>query len=105
MGKTTKLQRAKRQTRKKFQKTLRDLPKLSKDGFQFGGGGCAFCSEYSLKTTTSARYCFPCPIRKQCAEYRKRNHVVLDKRYWRALAAELCRWVLREIDKIKEPTT
>jgi len=98
----TKLQRAKQQTRKKWQRVLRDLPKLSIDDFGFGFGGCAFCAEYSSGAKISDRNCSGCPIKKQCAKYRGKKRTVLGKRYWRKPAAALCRWVLRENDKVRE---
>lgn len=95
-----KLERAKQQTRRRFQETLRYLPKLSKSDFEFGPEGCAFCAEYSSGPKVSYRFCSACPVRKQCSEYRTRRDMVLGRRYWRKPAAELCRWVLREVDKV-----
>ncbi len=99
----TKLERAKRKTCKTWRGLLRDLPGMTRNDFDhlmLDATSCGFCIEYRSKWWTGR--CPKCPIESLCAEMDGRWGKIYGKRYWRKPAADLCRWVLRKIDKVKE---
>ncbi len=96
MAKLSKLERAKKVTREKFRGILKDLPKMSH--VDFGNAiifrRCGFCVE--------SRWCRECLFGFQCDTMVKRLRVIRKLRYWRKPVAELCEWILEEVDKVKE---
>ena len=123
MAKLTKLERAKRQTRKKFRNILKRLPRLSRDGFLgmiSAVSECGFCNEYQGESWGD---CWTrCPFGVQCenmlVEFHKLEEIrwVLPEesggggpsksiyliRYWGKPAEKICKTVLREVNKVKE---
>jgi len=98
----TRLQRAKRQTRKKWRGMLRNLPGMTKAEFirySKTTQGCGFCAEWR----SSIFLCqTECPARAPCGVMADRCYRIYDLYHWRKPAADLCRWALREIDRVRE---
>ena len=102
MARLSKFERAKRQTRKKFRGIIKDLPEMDQE--QIEGAirnvdQCGFCNEYKGRGPVEA---CSCPFQPSCMEMLGCIDVVYKKCYWRESVAELCEWVLKEVDKVKE---
>ncbi len=123
MAKLSKLERAKRKTRKKFRNILKRLPRLSRNDFRCmigNPGECGFCLEYRGEAWGNCWV--ECPFGKQCKsmldESRKVEEVrgvrpresdwggplklIYRVRCWRKVAEKICLKVLEEVDKVKE---
>ncbi len=101
MAKLTRLEMAKEQTRGKFEGILRDLSGMTRVGFGSRVGEmttCGFCNLHHPE-------CTRCQFREPCKSMLKQRYLIDGMIDWMGAAEELCKFILEEVDKVKEDTT
>jgi len=99
----TKVERAKRQSRRKFRGVLKLLPNITKEAFLDlvdENEECGFCQEYRAYRR-GLMDCGKCRVKISCRDFMDKLYSLERKRYWRKGAEKLCGWALREVNKVK----